>query len=62
LTIQGANLYGTTLNGGAHGVVVVFQLKQRGSNWTINPLYSFAGASDGASPYARVVFDPNSLL
>src|SRR5271170_884348 len=47
------NLYGTTSGGGAFGGGVVFELiKNSDGTWTESVLYSFAGGSDGASPYA----------
>jgi len=62
LTADGAgNLYGTAVNGG-RGCGTVFQLKQKGSGWTLNPLYSFAGSPDGCDPEARVIFGPNGTL
>jgi uncharacterized repeat protein (TIGR03803 family) len=47
------NLYGTTTEGGASGLGVVFKL---GTDGTESVLHSFGG-SDGASPYAGVVMD-----
>src|SRR5271169_7005647 len=59
LTIDsGGNLYGTTGHGGTAGYGEVFMLKRSGSGFTFTPLYSFTGGSDGAGPYARVVFGP----
>ncbi len=49
------NLYGTTYQGGADGVGVVFQLTP--SPWNENVLWSFTGGSDGANPFAGVTFD-----
>ena len=61
LTMHGAgNLYGTALLGLGYGTV--YELKHKGSGWVFNPLYSFAGGSDGAYPYAGVVFGPDGLL
>ena len=45
----GTQLFGTALNGG-HGYGTVYQLKQRGSGWILNPLYNFAGGNDGEGP------------
>ena len=48
VTMDGTgNLYGPTDSGGA-GYGTVYQLKHKGSSWTLNPLYSFTGGSDGA--------------
>src|SRR5690242_13521274 len=44
------NLYGTTNSGGAHGSGAVYKLSLHGSSWILSPLYSFAGAADGAGP------------
>lgn len=63
LTIDsGGNLYGTAGHGGDAGYGEVFMLKRSGSTFTFNPLYSFTGGSDGAGPYARVVFGPGGAL
>ena len=70
VTIDGAgNLYGTTLyggiTGGGCGVLgcgVVFKLAHRGSGWTLTPIYTFSGGSDGAFPAARVLFGPDGTL
>jgi uncharacterized repeat protein (TIGR03803 family) len=48
------NLYGTTEGGGAFGYGTVFKLDATGQE-TI--LYSFAGGTDGASPFAGLVRD-----
>ncbi len=62
LTMDAAgNLYGTSQNGGA-GNGTVFKLGHAGSGWTLTPLYTFGGDSDGAHPVARVVFGPNHTL
>ncbi len=52
------NLYGTTVNGGADGNGVVFELMP-GSNgvWTDFGMHSFSGGLDGAQPYAGVTLD-----
>ena len=51
------NLYGTTQTGGASSNGTIFQLVPGSPAWTENQLYSFTGGSDGASPYAGLVFD-----
>jgi uncharacterized repeat protein (TIGR03803 family) len=51
------NLYGTTVGGGAHNLGTVFELTPAGSGWSETVLYSFIGGSDGASPYAGLLFD-----
>lgn len=48
------NLYGTTYGGGTFAAGIVFKLDPTG---TETPLYSFAGAPDGAHPYAALVRD-----
>jgi len=48
------NLYGTTYSGGASGYGTVFEVDKTG---TETVLYSFAGQSDGANPYAGVIQD-----
>jgi uncharacterized repeat protein (TIGR03803 family) len=53
------NLYGTTRVGGAFGYGVVFKMSVTGKETV---LYSFTGGTDGAWPYARVIFDANGNL
>jgi uncharacterized repeat protein (TIGR03803 family) len=63
LTIDRAgNLEGTTFSGGAADEGAVFKLVHNGSNWTVNPLYSFAGGTDGSHPQARVIIGPDGNL
>ena len=52
--IQGSdgNFYGTTYDGGASGNGTVFRVTPSG---TETVLYSFAGGTDGANPYAGVI-------
>jgi uncharacterized repeat protein (TIGR03803 family) len=52
---QAGNLYGTTLQGGANNVGVVFSLAHDGA-WTESTLYSFA-LETGAYPQSGVIFD-----
>jgi hypothetical protein len=62
LTIDArGNLYGTTSHSAA-GYGSVFQLKRSGTDFTLNPLYSFTGGRDGIGPYARVVFGPGGTF
>ncbi|MGB7149382.1 MAG: choice-of-anchor tandem repeat GloVer-containing protein [Terriglobales bacterium] len=51
------NLYGTTYNGGANGLGVVFELSLVGTSWTETVLHSFAGGTDGANPVNGLVMD-----
>lgn len=53
---QAGNLYGTTTQGGDHGMGVIFKLTPSGSGWTETVLHSFNGA-DGSSPDSGVVLD-----
>ncbi|MFY9843921.1 MAG: choice-of-anchor tandem repeat GloVer-containing protein, partial [Terriglobales bacterium] len=52
------NLYGTTTNGGAFGVGVVFKVDTSGNE---TQLYTFTGGNDGAYPNG-VIFDSASNL
>jgi uncharacterized repeat protein (TIGR03803 family) len=59
------NLYGTTYGyeqpcGSQCGTV--FKMKPAGQGWILTPLYKFTGGSDGANPYAGVVFGPDGAL
>jgi uncharacterized repeat protein (TIGR03803 family) len=59
----GGILYGTTSAYGAPSSLgTVFKLTQRGSDWTLDPLYEFTGPPDGSYPYAGVVIGPNGAL
>ena len=58
----GGNLYGTASAGGTAGAGAVYKLTRKGTGFTLNPLYSFAGGNDGIAPIARVVFGPNGTL
>jgi uncharacterized repeat protein (TIGR03803 family) len=58
---QVGNLYGTTCGGGA-GFGSAFKLKRLADGWTFNPLYSFAGMTDGNCPLAGVVIGANGSL
>ena len=54
------NLYGTTNAGGAYGAGMVFELKPGtgGGGWTEDVLHSFdLNGTDGANPYAGLIFD-----
>ncbi len=58
------NLYGTTIDGGAHYFGSVFELSP-GSNgaWTETDLHSFnSDGRDGVSPYSSLVMDPSGNL
>ena len=64
---RAGNLYGTTSIGGntganCGGCGTVFKLTHSGSGWVFNPIYSFTGGNDGASPQARVIFGPDGSL
>jgi len=61
MDIHGA-LYGTTSNGGAHGVGTVFKLKRGKPQWTEQILYNFTGGSDGDLPVGGVSIDANGNL
>jgi len=54
---QSGNLYGTTVSGGANGAGAVYKLTPSGSGWTETVIYSFTGGTDGATPYAGLIFD-----
>jgi uncharacterized repeat protein (TIGR03803 family) len=56
------NLYGTTYLGGSSGAGVVFQLAAKSDEtWKESVLHSFVG-SDGAQPYASLIFDQSGNL
>lgn len=52
------NLYGTTVNGGASGDGVVYELTPTGGGqWGESVLYSFSGGADGGDPEGNLVAD-----
>ncbi len=52
------NLYGTTNQGGTHNLGTLFELTPAaGGTWTEQVLHSFGNGTDGADPYARLIFD-----
>lgn len=52
------NLYGTTLNGGAYGYGVVFQLTPKpDGSWTETVLHQFTNGKDGSNPYGSLSLD-----
>jgi uncharacterized repeat protein (TIGR03803 family) len=52
------NLFGTTVQGGANNDGTIFELSYVvGVGWTQNVLYTFQNASDGALPFAGLIFD-----
>jgi uncharacterized repeat protein (TIGR03803 family) len=54
------NLYGATINGGAHGRGTVYELTPpavAGGKWTQSVLYSFQGGNDGAVAWGGLVMD-----
>jgi uncharacterized repeat protein (TIGR03803 family) len=59
---KAGNLYGTTSVGGTSHLGNVFKMSRRSSGWTITPLYSFSGGSDGSNPEYGVVFGPDGSL
>jgi uncharacterized repeat protein (TIGR03803 family) len=56
------NIYGTTINGGANGVGIVFELVHgSGDTWTENILWNFTSGDDGAYP-GNIIFDSKGNL
>jgi len=51
---RAGNIYGTTIEGGAHSSGTVFKLTPSGKHTV---LYSFHGGSDGSEPYKGVTLD-----
>ncbi len=57
------NLYGTTVFGGDYSAGIVYQLVPNSDGtWAESVLYSFTGGTDGASPWAGVIFDATGAL
>jgi uncharacterized repeat protein (TIGR03803 family) len=52
------NLYGTTVNGGAHSDGVVYELSppvSPSTTWTETLIHSFGGTNDGINPYGGLI-------
>ena len=63
LVMDGAgNIYGTSVQGGAHGSGTVWRLSPEGNTWTHTVLYSFTGGADGGEPYKGVTLDADGNL
>ena len=59
---QAGRLYGTASSGGTQGYGTIYRASRAGSGWTVTPLYSFQGGTDGAYPLASVAFGPDGTL
>jgi uncharacterized repeat protein (TIGR03803 family) len=59
---KAGRLYGTTSAGGAYGNGAIFELKPSKSGWIETILYNFQNSSDGAVPYAGLIFDQSGNL
>ncbi|HUI84507.1 MAG TPA: choice-of-anchor tandem repeat GloVer-containing protein [Candidatus Binatia bacterium] len=59
---QSGTLYGTTIYGGSGNQGAVFKLTPSNGGWAESVIYSFTGSSDGASPYAGLIFDQTGNL
>jgi uncharacterized repeat protein (TIGR03803 family) len=56
------NIYGTTASGGEHNIGTIFLLKQTKGKWSDNILHSFAGSTDGQTPYAGLTTGKNGFF
>ncbi len=57
------SVYGTTMEGGAHGAGTAFKLTPGPNAWTKTTIHHFFGASgDGANPQAGLIVDSNGAL
>jgi uncharacterized repeat protein (TIGR03803 family) len=57
------NLYGTTPDGGVHGMGVVFQLSPSAGGWKQTVIHAFTGKKDGASgSLGSLIFDASGNL
>jgi len=56
------NLYGTTSQGGAFGLGMVYRLSPSGHGWTRSILYNFRGKADGGYSIGRLAIDAQGNL
>jgi uncharacterized repeat protein (TIGR03803 family) len=62
LTLNGGNLYGTTVCDGTNSSGNVWELSPSGNSWTYSSLYDFTGGNDGKFPYCNVTFDASGNI
>ncbi len=56
------NLYGTTYQGGASGLGMVYKLTHKGSGWVLSELYSFQSGNGGNTPIGGVTIGRDGNL
>jgi len=54
---RAGNLYGATLDGGAYGNGLIYELTRTGNSWVKSTLYTFTGGADGGGPTGMLTFD-----
>lgn len=59
---KSGNLYGTTSAGGTYGYGTIFKLTRAKSAWTESIVHNFQDGTDGAVPYAALIFDSSGNL
>ena len=59
LTLGGATLYGTSLNGGSNSLGTVFKIDTNGANFAV--LHHFTNSPDGTGPRCRLVLNDATL-
>jgi uncharacterized repeat protein (TIGR03803 family) len=63
LTVDSAgDFYGTAAGGGKYGFGTVFKLRDSDSGWTLIPIYSFAGGTDGSTPFDNIAIAADGSL
>jgi uncharacterized repeat protein (TIGR03803 family) len=59
---KAGNIYGTSVQGGAHSSGTVWRLSPSANGWTHTVLYNFRGGTDGGEPYKGVALDAQGNL
>ena len=63
LTMDAAgNIYGTTFQGGADNLGIVYKLSPSGGTWSETILYAFTGSNDGSQPNADLLLDSSGNI
>jgi uncharacterized repeat protein (TIGR03803 family) len=69
VSLRDGSIYGTTYAGGGNyclgapsGCGTIFELQPGKNGWTETVLYRFTNSTDGAFPYASLIFDPAGNL
>ena len=58
---RAGRVYGATGSGGSAGLGLAYQIAPQGQSWTLNPLYSFLGGTNGQNPLPGIIGPDDAL-